>query len=135
MRRKSAPFTLKVCAKPGYRKSELPIGLGLCDIAFRKLRARHSNVYVIIQLYSRGFDAGGAAQIGEFVWGHYSEIIASRSGDPVEMTLEAGRIVLVPIKRRARAGWADASRSLADARDDSLVWPEFANAEDEALIW
>jgi len=37
-------------------------------------------------------------------------------GDPVEMTLEAGRIVLVPIKRRARAGWAEASqRSLKRA--------------------
>jgi antitoxin MazE len=56
-------------------------------------------------------------------------------GDPVEMTLEAGRIVLVPIKRRARAGWAEASRNIAQARDDALVWPEFANAEDETLIW
>jgi antitoxin MazE len=56
-------------------------------------------------------------------------------GDPVEMTLEAGRIVLVPIKRRARGGWAEASRNIAQARDDALVWPEFANAEDETLIW
>ena len=56
-------------------------------------------------------------------------------GDPVEMTLEAGRIVLIPIKRRARAGWAEASRSLAEARDDSLVWPEFGNAENETLSW
>jgi antitoxin MazE len=56
-------------------------------------------------------------------------------GDPVEMTLEAGRIVLVPIKQRARAGWAEASRNISEARDDALVWPEFANAEDETLIW
>jgi len=42
-------------------------------------------------------------------------------GDLVEMTLEAGRIVLVPKKRRARAGWADASRSIAEAQDDALV--------------
>jgi antitoxin MazE len=56
-------------------------------------------------------------------------------GDPVEMTLEAGRIVLVPIKRRARSVWAEASRNIAEARDDVLVWPEFANAEDENLIW
>ena len=56
-------------------------------------------------------------------------------GDPVEMTLEAGLIVLVPIKRRARAGWAEASQSVAEARDDALVWPEFGNAEDETLIW
>jgi antitoxin MazE len=56
-------------------------------------------------------------------------------GDRVEMALEAGRIVLVPIRRRARAGWSEASQSIAEARDDPLVWPEFGNAEDETLIW
>ena len=56
-------------------------------------------------------------------------------GDPVEMTLEAGRIVLIPIKRRARAGWAEASRRITESHDDALVWPEFGNAEDETLIW
>jgi antitoxin MazE len=56
-------------------------------------------------------------------------------GDPVEVTSEAGRIVLVPIKRRARARWAEASRNIAEARDNALVWPEFANAEDPTLIW
>jgi len=56
-------------------------------------------------------------------------------GDPVEMTLDAGRIVLIPIKRRVRASWAEASQSIAAARDDALVWPEFGNAEDEALTW
>ena len=56
-------------------------------------------------------------------------------GDPVEMTLEAGRIVLIPIRRRARAGWAEASQSIATGRDSSLVWPEFGNAEDKTLIW
>ena len=56
-------------------------------------------------------------------------------GDPVELTLEAGRIVLVPIKRRARTGWGEASQSIAKARDDALVWPEFGNLEDETLTW
>jgi len=56
-------------------------------------------------------------------------------GDPIEMTLEAGRIVLVPVKRRARAGWAEASLALVEARDDALVWPECGNAEDEIPIW
>ena len=56
-------------------------------------------------------------------------------GDPVEMMLEGDRIVLVPIKPRVRAGWAEASRSIAEAHDDVLVWPEFDNAEDETLIW
>src|SRR5271154_4746923 len=31
-------------------------------------------------------------------------------GDAVDLALEAGRIVLIPLKRRARAGWAEASR-------------------------
>jgi len=56
-------------------------------------------------------------------------------GDPVEITLEAGRIVLVLIKRRARAGWEEASRRIVAAQDDALVWPEFGNAEDKTLIW
>jgi antitoxin MazE len=76
--------------------------------------------------------------------GNSSEVIIPKSllrelgmaeGDPVEMTLETGRIVLVPIKRRARAGWAEASRSVAEAHDDALVWPEFGNTEDETLTW
>ena len=38
-------------------------------------------------------------------------------------------------KRRPRAGWAEASRAIAAAGDDALVWPEFGNAEDEGLAW
>jgi len=57
------------------------------------------------------------------------------AGDAVDMTLEDGRIILAPIRRRARAGWAEASKSLAEAGDDAHVWPEFGNVEDEALDW
>jgi thimet oligopeptidase len=32
-----------------------------------------------------------------------------------------------------RKGWAEPSRKLAEAGDDGLVWPEFANEEDEEL--
>jgi antitoxin MazE len=76
--------------------------------------------------------------------GNSSAIIIPRSllrdlgmavGDPVEMTLEAGRIVLVPIKRSVRADWAEASQRIAKTRDDSLVWPELDNDEDQTLIW
>jgi antitoxin MazE len=51
------------------------------------------------------------------------------------MTLEQGRIVLIPVERHARARWAEASRELAEAGDDALVWPEFGNADDEILDW
>jgi len=56
-------------------------------------------------------------------------------GDAVDMSLDEGRIVLAPLRRRPRFGWADASKDLAEAADDALVWPEFGNAEDEALDW
>jgi antitoxin MazE len=53
----------------------------------------------------------------------------------VEMVIEDGRIVIEAEKRAPRAGWAEASRGLALGDDEGLVWPEFANAEDEALEW
>lgn len=56
-------------------------------------------------------------------------------GDAVDMTLVEGRIVLAPVARRARSGWAEASKGLAKAGDDALVWPEFGNADDAALDW
>jgi antitoxin MazE len=56
-------------------------------------------------------------------------------GDPMDISLEDGRIVLAPARRAARAGWAAASKALADAGDDALVWPEFANSEDETFDW
>jgi antitoxin MazE len=55
------------------------------------------------------------------------------AGDAVDVTLEEGRIVLVPLRRQPRAGWAEASRAIAQAGDDALVWPEFGNAGDEDL--
>lgn len=56
-------------------------------------------------------------------------------GDPLDLTLEEGRIVLAPVERRARAGWGEASKKLALHGDDAPVWPEFGNAEDAAMEW
>ena len=56
-------------------------------------------------------------------------------GDPVDITVEEGRIVMAPLKRRPRAGWAEASREVAEAGDDALVWPEFGNPGDDGLVW
>jgi len=36
---------------------------------------------------------------------------------------------------KVRAGWAVASRRLAEAGDDALIWPEFSNAADDQLRW
>lgn len=57
------------------------------------------------------------------------------AGDAVDITLEDGRIVVAPLKRRPRARWAEASQKLAEAGEDELVWPEFGNAGDEGLAW
>jgi antitoxin MazE len=76
--------------------------------------------------------------------GNSSGIIIPRSilaevgigiGDVFDITLEDGRIVLAPVRRRPRAGWAEAFEAIAEAGDDALVWPEFGNAEDEDLVW
>jgi antitoxin MazE len=58
------------------------------------------------------------------------------AGDSFDLTVEDGsRIVLVRSVAAPRAGWADAARTIADAHDDALVWPDFANAGDADLAW
>jgi antitoxin MazE len=56
-------------------------------------------------------------------------------GDAFDVKLEEGRIVLAPVTQRPRAGWAEASREIAQAGDDALVWPEFGNVGDDDLVW
>ncbi len=52
-----------------------------------------------------------------------------------EIVLERGAIVLRKPRRNPRPGWGEASRKIAAAGDDKLIWPEFANRDDEALKW
>jgi antitoxin MazE len=52
-----------------------------------------------------------------------------------EIALERGVIVLRKPRRSPRQGWAEASRKLAEAGDDKLVWPEFGNRGDGELQW
>ena len=52
-----------------------------------------------------------------------------------EIALERGVIVLRPARRNPRQGWAEASRKVAGAGDDKLIWPEFGNRDDEDLQW
>jgi antitoxin MazE len=58
-----------------------------------------------------------------------------KAGGNLDLSLDDGRIVLVPAKRHPRAGWAEAARRIAKADDDTLVWPEFGNAGDADLKW
>lgn len=57
------------------------------------------------------------------------------AGDPVDMAFDNGKIVVAPVVKRSREGWAQASQAIAQAGDDALVWPEFGNADDDALEW
>jgi antitoxin MazE len=56
-------------------------------------------------------------------------------GDDVALSMEKGRVVLVPAQRHPRAGWAEAAQKAAAGGDDGLVWPEFANDADDDLTW
>jgi antitoxin MazE len=46
----------------------------------------------------------------------------------VEMTIEDGALVLRRPASPARAGWAQAAKSIAEAGDDELVMGEFGNS-------
>lgn len=61
--------------------------------------------------------------------------IGAKAGDRVELVVENGRIVIQPVTKAPRAGWAEDSKRLAAEGDDELVWPEFANDEDASLVW
>ncbi|WP_429500488.1 AbrB/MazE/SpoVT family DNA-binding domain-containing protein (plasmid) [Robbsia andropogonis] len=53
----------------------------------------------------------------------------------VEMAVENDAIVIRRPHQNVRAGWAEASKALADAGDDALVIGEFANSDDVGLTW
>ena len=61
--------------------------------------------------------------------------IGAQAGGDVDVAVEKDRIVIQALKTGRREGWAEASRALAEAGDDMLVWPEFANEDDKALSW
>jgi antitoxin MazE len=61
--------------------------------------------------------------------------IGIETGDDLDLSLDEDRIVLSPVKQHPRSGWADASKRIAEAGDEVLVWPEFGNAGDTDLKW
>lgn len=52
-----------------------------------------------------------------------------------ELTVEDGALVLRQPAKSPRSGWAEASQALAQAGDDALLMPEFANEMDKELVW
>ena len=55
--------------------------------------------------------------------------------DEVEMEVENDAIVLRKPQKKAREGWSDASKAIAEAGDDALLMGEFPNADDAELSW
>ena len=55
--------------------------------------------------------------------------------DEVEMEVENDAIVLRRPQKKPREGWAEASKAVAAAEDDSLVMGEFGNSDDAELVW
>lgn len=53
----------------------------------------------------------------------------------VAIEIENNSIVIRKLEKKARDGWAMASKKIAAATDDALVWPDFANEADKDLIW
>lgn len=63
-----------------------------------------------------------------------AEMGAQPDGD-VDMSIQAGKLVIAAIKKRPRQGWAEDSKALAAAGEAKLLWPEFGNESDEDLGW
>jgi antitoxin MazE len=61
--------------------------------------------------------------------------IGVEPGDDLDLSVDDDRIVLAPARRHPRAGWAEAAKHIAEAGDDTLVWPDFGNADDADLEW
>jgi antitoxin MazE len=63
------------------------------------------------------------------------EEIGAKTGDQVDLTVRAGKIVIAPKRKPPRSGWAEDSKRLAAAGEAGLAWPEFANDADKDLKW
>jgi antitoxin MazE len=55
------------------------------------------------------------------------------ANDPVDIKIKKGKIVIAPLERNPRAGWAEDAKALRDAGETGLVWPEFPNKDDKDL--
>jgi antitoxin MazE len=52
-----------------------------------------------------------------------------------EMTIEGGALLLRPLARNVRKGWAEAAKKIAEAGDDVLAMGEFGNVAGSELKW
>jgi len=51
------------------------------------------------------------------------------------MQVEGNTLILRKPAAKPRSGWAEASKRIADLKDDALVIPDFENEADRELKW
>ena len=61
--------------------------------------------------------------------------IGIAAGDTVELSLQDGRIMITPVKRRLREGWSAAFAEIGELADEDLAWLQFGNEGDDELQW
>jgi antitoxin MazE len=61
--------------------------------------------------------------------------IGLAAGDPVDLTLDDGRIAIAPVKRRPREGWAEAFGDIEELDEEDIAWLQFGNEGDDELKW
>lgn len=55
--------------------------------------------------------------------------------DEAAMEIQDDALVIRRPQKKAREGWAEASKALAESGDDALVMGEFGNVDDAELAW
>lgn len=58
------------------------------------------------------------------------------TGQPMDVRVEDGRIVAMPVDGGKRAGWAQGAQAVATRSDEEAeMWGAFGNEGDDALTW
>jgi antitoxin MazE len=57
------------------------------------------------------------------------------AGDPVDLSLDDGRIAIAPVKKRPREGWAEAFGDIEELEEEDIAWLQFGNKGDDELQW
>lgn len=63
--------------------------------------------------------------------------IGVTTGSAMDLRVEDGKLIVTPIKRNPREGWAEAAAAIAAAEEDpdEAAWTAFGNDGDDALTW
>ncbi len=56
-------------------------------------------------------------------------------GDAVEMRTENGKVMIEPIRKNLREGWAEDAKRIAAEEAIDTEWLELPNEADETLVW